>query len=159
MAWISGWNPSLGTSIRYDNTTGVAEAWDAGEGGQGYWYPIDWYAAIQIGAPFDPHMGADTDLAPVPDEKPWYDRILPGDQDSWKDLVPDFLEPKPGQDITGVLLDPFVPGKQDTWDDFTFADEVVEKVSDFDLGDLTGVIGKLVPLMLVMGLFAGDNDR
>lgn len=91
------------------------------------------------------------------DEKPWFDRILPGDQDSIGDLVPDFLEPDEGDDFLGALIDPFLPGDQDTIGDVSFLDEGVEALGAG--ADALGDLQKLIPLMFMMSLFDGGRRR
>lgn len=159
-----GFNPVLGTQVRYDEDTATAEAWLTGEGGENYWETTSWLHAVQIGAPFDPLATPTAVDDPVfvppelPDEKPWYDRILPGDQDDLGDLIPDVLEPDPGDDAIGAFIDPWLPGDQDTVFDIVPG---VDAEGSFDLmpgeGGIGGMFEKLLPVIVVMSMF-GRKD-
>lgn len=61
--------------------------------------------------------GSGVHVDDLPDSKPWYDRILPGDQDSVEDLLPGFLEPDEGDVGAFGIVDAILPGDQDSWVD------------------------------------------
>ena len=179
MAYQIGWNPVLGTQVRYNVATADAEAWMTGEAGDGSWEDVSWLYASQIGAPMDPALATapQAPLAPVfeeptwlpdlteeTDEKPWFDYVLPGDQDSVDDIIPDFLEPDPGDTIPGYLLDLQLPGDQDTALDIVPGVETGEGgdvVFDFVPGEgdfgLEGILAIALPIVFVMEMFGRRN--
>lgn len=101
------------------------------------------------------------------DVKPWYDRVLPGDQDSVADLLPGFLEPDGGDESWLMnIVDPLVPGDQDQGADFTIGlDDLNPFSSEFGWGDQEAKaaggggdamidLKGLIPL-LVLGMLGG----
>lgn len=81
------------------------------------------------------------------------DPLLPGDQDTIGDFIPDFLEKDEGDTFWGALLDPLVPGDQDSVDDFY--PENLGEITE-TLTDNNGLVTMLM-LGMVMSSF-GDRD-
>lgn len=83
----------------------------------------------------------------IPDEKPWYDWLIPGDQDTSDDLVP-FWD----TDSSG-WWDSVTPGESDSPAESLFG-ENEEGVANNPFAQLN--INSLIPLLIVVSMF--DND-